>query len=90
MALEIEGKLSRLLEVQTGDGQRGPWKKQPFVIETFGDYPKKVVFDLWNQNTDLIEGMAIGTPIKVIFQVESREYNERWYTDLRASGVSIL
>lgn len=84
MALEIEGKIIKLLPEQTGEGRNGPWKKQDFVVETFGEYPKKVCFSTWGEKAEQIKQFSIGQTVKVSFRAESREYNERWYTDLRA------
>ena len=82
--MEITGKLIKLLPTQSGEGARGALTKQDFVIETFGEYPKKVAFSSWNDKADIVMGKPIGTTLKVKFTPESREYNERWYTDLRA------
>ncbi len=59
MALEIKGKLIKKLQVQTGEGKNGTWKKSSFVIETGGDYPKKVCFIAWNGKSDSIEKVKI-------------------------------
>ncbi len=84
MALEIEGKIIKFLPEMQGEGSRGPWIKQDFVLETFGEYPKKICFSTWNERAKEIKNFPIGSPLKVAFSAESREYNERWYTDLRA------
>ncbi len=86
MALEIEGKLVLLLDEQSGVGQASgkAWRKQSFVIETEEQYPKKIVFNAWNDTVDAVKTLKIGEKIRINFRVESREYNERWYTDLTA------
>lgn len=81
--MEIQGKVLKLLPLQTGDNARGGWKKQDFVLETPGQYPKQVCISLWGDKIDqnpLVEGEEITASINV----ESREYNERWYTDVKA------
>jgi hypothetical protein len=84
MAIEITGKLIQVLQPIQGDGKNGTWKKQEFIIETFGQYPKKVMLQLWGEKTSLLNNVKEGNEIKVSFEPESREYNGRWYTDLRA------
>ena len=84
MSIEIEGKLIKILPEQTGDGKFGKWIKQEFVIETFDQYPKKVCFSSWGDKTDALKQFKEGDSIIVSFNPESREYNDRWYTDLRA------
>lgn len=84
MALTIFGKVVKVLPEETGEGKNGTWKKQSFVIETEGEYPKTVCFEGWAQIVDHIKHLKIGMPITVYFAAESREYNERFYTSLRA------
>jgi hypothetical protein len=81
--MEIKGKVIQIMPLQTGEGKNGTWKKQDFVIETDAQYPKKVCLSAWGDkvNTSLIQ---MGNDVNVSFDVESREYNTKWYTDLRA------
>lgn len=90
MALELEGKIIKMLPEQTGEGKNGPWTKQDFVIETFGEFPKTVCFTAWNDRATTVQGFKIGTPVKVSFVADSREYQERWYTDLRIYRIDTL
>jgi hypothetical protein len=85
--MEISGKVVHILPLQSGQGKNGEWRKQDFVIETEGQYPKKVCFSLWG---DKINQAAISQNdfVNVQFDVESREYNSRWYTDLKAFRVT--
>ncbi len=84
MALEIVGKLQQLLAPQKGTGSRGEWVKQEFIIETTEQYPKKVCVSAWGDKVKDIEGIQVGDTLKVSVNIESREYNGRWYTDVRA------
>ena len=84
--MEISGKVFLLLQPQTGTGKNGQWKKQDFVIETTDAYPKKVCFTAWGDKIDLNK-LKTGEQVKVLFDVESREYNGKWYSDLKAYGL---
>lgn len=84
MSNEITGKVIKILPEQTGQGQFGKWVKQEFVIETTDKYPKKVCFTTWGDKTDDLKKIFPGDTVTVSFNPESREYNERWYTDLKA------
>jgi len=84
MALEIKGKLVQIQPEQTGTGKNGTWVKQEFIIETEDQFPKKACFSLWGDKTRILKSLTSGTEINVAFNIESREYNGRWYTDLRA------
>lgn len=81
--MEIKGKVVQLLQLQTGQGKKGPWKKQEFIIETQGQYPKKVCLSAWGDKVDQYN-LSIGDEVSVSVDLESREYNGRWYTEARA------
>jgi hypothetical protein len=81
--MDIQGKIIQFLDPVTGEGRNGPWKKQEFVIELPGDFPKKLCITNWNDKADLA-GLKEGDEVKVFVDVESREYNGRWYTDVKA------
>lgn len=84
--MELTAKLIQILPAQTGMGKNGEWKKQNIVLETDGMYPKKVCITLWGDkvNPAILQEGAI---LDVSFDIESREYNGNWYTDLRAWKV---
>lgn len=81
--MEISGKIQQLLPLQTGQGKNGTWKKQEFILETGDAYPKKVCIAVWGDKIDM-SGFKPGSQVTVSFDVESREYNGRWYTDVKA------
>lgn len=84
--MEITGRIIQLLPLQTGQGKNGVWKKQDFVIETDGQYPKKVCISAWGDKvSDSV--LVVGKEVNVFFDIESREFNGRWYTDVRAWKV---
>lgn len=88
--LEIEGRLLRKLPVQSGRSARGDWSKQEFIVEfQDGNFPSNVVFNVWGADKvrDL-ERYNEGDEIKVSFAPSSREFNGRWYTDLRAWRIA--
>lgn len=89
MSLEITGQIVKLLPEQSGESQRGPWKKQDMIIETNEQYPKKIAVTCWGDKVDEIQKFTPGTMLKVAINIESREYNERWYTDIRAWKIDV-
>ena len=83
--MEIIGKLISKLELQSGIGKTGnSWQKQEFVIETIEQFPKKVCANLWGDKIDALSALAIGDTVVVTFNLESREFNGKWYTDVKA------
>jgi hypothetical protein len=82
--MEIQGKLLMLLPLQTGTSAKGDWKKQDAIIETLEQFPKKVSISFWGDKADELKIVKEGAIIKVSVNIESREYNGKWYTDVRA------
>jgi hypothetical protein len=82
--LTIEGKLVEILALQEGTSTRGAWKKQDFILETLDQYPKKVCISGWNEKADEIMQFKPNEMLSVSINVESREYNSKWYTDVKA------
>lgn len=85
--MDISGKIIQFLPAQTGQGKNGTWKKQEFILETGDTYPKKVCIAVWGDKID-IGSFKPGDSVNVSFDVESREYNGRWYTDVKAWKVA--
>jgi Domain of unknown function (DUF3127) len=89
MVLEFEGSLVKVLPEVTGQGKNGVWVKQDFVLETEEQYPKKACFTAWGDKAADLKTYSLGEKLRISFSVESREYNERWYTDLKAYRIDI-
>ena len=85
--MQLTAKLIQLLPLQTGTGKNGQWKKQEFIIETGDTYPKKVCIAVWGDKIDM-NNFKTGDALDVSFDVESREYNGKWYTDVKAWKVN--
>ncbi len=84
--MQLTARLVQLLPLQTGSGKNGEWKKQDIIVETDGQYPKKVCISIWGDkvNPSILQP---GATLNISFDVESREYNGRWYTDVKAWKV---
>lgn len=83
--LQVKGKISQILEPESGVSRAGKeWNKQEFVIETDEQYPRKVCFTLFGEKTSLINGLAEGEEVEVSFNLESREFNGKWYHNINA------
>lgn len=81
--MEITGKIIAVLPVQQGEGRNGTWKAQDYVLETMDQYPKKVCFNLFGAKIEQFP-IAIDELVTVSFDIDSREYNGRWFTSIRA------
>lgn len=81
--MEIQGKIIAILPTQSGTGKSGaPWSKQEYVIETSDKYPRRMCFGVWN---DKIKELAIqmGEELKIFFDVDAREWQGRWFNEMR-------
>jgi len=85
--MEIAGKIVKVLALQQGEGKNGPWKKQDYILETTDRIPRKVCFSLWGEKVDQFK-LVDGLDVEVMFDLESREFNGRWYTDVKAWKVT--
>ncbi|TNE70570.1 DUF3127 domain-containing protein [bacterium] len=83
MALELKAKVIQINPEIQGNGRNGTWRKQEIIVETGGNYPKKVCVSVWGDKIDQF-GLNIGSEQTFLIDVESREYNGRWYTDVKA------
>ena len=81
--MEISGRIIQVLPLQSGTSKTGnAWKKQEYVLETKDNYPRKVKFDFFGERVDQFP-LTVGDDVIVSFDLESREFNGRWYTDVR-------
>ena len=86
--MEITLKIIQVLPAQEGVGKNGnPWKVQPYVGETLDNYPKKVAFEVFGEEKIKENACAVDDLVKVSVDIESREFNGRWYTSVRAWKV---
>ena len=81
--MELEGKIIQVNQLQSGQGKNGTWKKQEYIVETKSQYPKKVCVTVWGDKIDQF-ALNQNDDVKLSIELESREYNNRWYTDVRA------
>ncbi len=86
--MNIKGKLIDVLPLQTGISKNGQWKKQDVIIETEGQYPKKVCVSFWGDKINESQ-LQMGTELDISFELESREFNNKWFTDVKAWKINL-
>ena len=86
--MQLTAKLVQILPLQSGSGRNGEWKKQDIIVETDGQYPKKICISIWGDKINPSQ-LQMGNNLVIDFDVESREYNGRWYTDVKAWKVDL-
>ena len=89
-ALELEGRISQKFAKQSGQSARGPWMKQDFILEfQDGSYTSEVCFTSFgNERVAELDRFQAGDEVKVSFNLRAREFNGRWYNDVRVCRIS--
>ena len=82
--MEVKGKIIKKLPLVSGTAKStgNPWKKQDYVMETLEAHPKTIAFDFFGDRADQYN-FEVGDEILLSFDIESREYQGRWYTSIR-------
>lgn len=84
--MELKAQFIKSLPEKTGQGKNGTWVSQDFIVSTGGQYSKEVCLSLFNKS-DLLNGIQPGETITCKFDPESKEYNGRYFTNLRCYGI---
>ena len=88
--MEVEGIIIAVLPVQNSvEGAAKAWSKQDFIIETEGQYPKKVCINSFNGKIPSSQ-LVVGSKMKVDVNLESREFNGKWYTTVSAWKAELI
>ncbi len=84
--MEISGKIIQVLPEQGGISKTSgkEWKLQAYVLETQEQYPRKVHFEVFGEDRIKANPCQLDDIVTVSFDIESREFNGRWYTSIRA------
>ena len=86
--MQISAKLIQILPLQSATGKNGEWKKQDIIVETSDKYPKKICISFRGDKIPS-QPMMLGENLLIDFDIESREYNGRWYTDVKAWKIQV-
>ena len=86
--MEITGKIIAVLPERGGTSKTGnEWKMQEYVLETHEQYPKKICFNVFGADKIAQFNIQAGEELTVSFDINAREYQGRWYNDIRAWKV---
>ena len=87
MALEVTGKITKILELQTGTTAAGTeWKKQSFILETTEQYNNVYCFEVFGAEKvdNFLQYNKVGYNVKVDFNVNTNEWKGKYFTSLSA------
>jgi len=83
--MEIQGVLKQILKTESGTSKSGKdWQKQTIIIETADAYPKQIAVEVSEKALSRLQDYSEGMTITCSINIESREYNGRWFTAVRA------
>lgn len=87
--MEVQVRVLEIFQEQRGQSAKGEWVKNQFLAETVGEYPKKLLFEVMGEERfgKMKQYLTAGVEAKISFDVESREWNGKWFTSLRAFSV---
>ena len=87
--MDITARIIAVMEMRSGQSQRSgnTWASQDYVIETHEQYPRRCLFNVFGEDKIKEYNLQIGSEVKVSFDINAREYNGRWYNDIRAWRV---
>lgn len=87
--MEISGKIIMVLPERGGVSQRSgsEWKVASYILETMEQYPKKCCFEVFGTDRISQFNIQVGQVLTVSLDIDAREYNGRWYNQIRAWKV---
>jgi len=88
--MEITGKIIAVLEARGGTSARtgSPWKMQDYVLETINEqYPRRICFNVFGEDKITSMNIQLNEILTVYFDINAREYQGRWFNDVRAWKV---
>lgn len=88
--MDFEVTVSAVLPLVTGQSARGEWKKQDVIFDLPGEFNRKLCVGFWNDKAVDAAALRPGDRVALSVNVESREYNGRWYTEVRAWRMNRL
>lgn len=87
--MELTGKIITEFNERGGVSSRtgNEWKAKSFVLEVPGEYPRKLVFDVFGADRLQAFNIQVGETLTVHFDIDAHEYNGRWFNDIRAFRI---
>ena len=87
--MELTGRIIAVMEPRSGVSARtgNSWMTQEYVIEVPGQYPKRCVFNIFGEDRIKQFNIQMNEDITIQFYIDAREYNGRWFNDIRAYNV---
>jgi len=85
--MNVIGEIVDVLPVQSGEGKNGAWSKSTYIVETGGQYPKKIAVCIWGDKLGIL---SKGNKVDFSIDIESREFNGKWFTEVKAFKYELI
>lgn len=87
--MELKGKIINVLEERSGVAKSSgrPYRVAQYVLETIEQYPKKMMFEIFGEERIKQMNIQANEELTISFDIDSREYNGKWYNQIRAWKV---
>ena len=87
--MDLTGKVIAIMEARGGVSARtgNSWMTQEYVLEVPGQYPRKMLFNIFGEDRIKQFNIQAGEEVTVQFDIDAREFNGRWYNDIRAYNI---
>ena len=87
--MELTGRIIAVLPAQSGVSSRtgNSWMSQDYVIEVPGQYPRRCAFRIFGEDRIKQFNIQMNEDVTIQFDIDAREYQGRWYNDIRAYNV---
>lgn len=87
---KFSGRVEKVLDTETIPTKKGDLIKRSILVkETKQEYPSTVLFTFLNNNVSKLDGVNKGDIVDVLFGIETREYNDKYYTEAKAFGIKV-
>lgn len=87
--MELTGRIIAVMEAKVGTSARtgNSWMIQEYVIEVPGQFPKRCAFSIFGEDRIKQCNIQNGEDLTIQFDIDAKEFNGRWYNDVRAYSV---
>lgn len=89
--MRLIAKFVKALDTVSGETEKGAWSRGGFVVRTIDDREQLVAFTAYGaERIDSYSALKTDDIVEVVFVPESREFNDKWFTDLRLLKVALV
>jgi hypothetical protein len=91
--MEVQGRIEKVLPIQSGTSANGAWRRQDFIVNYFEQpsdiYYRRIVLGVMNDRIDELK-LKAGDEIKARYEIRVNEWNGRVFNDVRTGHIEVL